>query len=174
MEVKGNVDYDKVVKEFGVSKIDDKLMKRLEKYGDPHHFLRRNIFFAHRDLKWLLDEFDKGNKFFIYTGRAPSGPVHLGHMVPWMFTKWLQDTFDVELWFQFPDEEKFLFKEGLSLEDTEKWTKENMMDVIAMGFDPKKTHFIVDTKHADLMYPEACKVAKKITFSTVKISFRNG
>ncbi|MDP3986785.1 MAG: tryptophan--tRNA ligase, partial [Nanoarchaeota archaeon] len=38
-------------------------------------------------------------------------------------------------------------------------------------FDPKKTHFIIDTKHADLMYKEACKVAKKITFSMVKSSF---
>ena len=42
--------------------------------------LRRNIFFAHRDLKWLLDEYEKGNKFFLYTGRSPSGPIHLGHL----------------------------------------------------------------------------------------------
>ena len=27
-----------------------------------------------------------------------------------MFTKWIQDKFDVNLWFQFPDEEKFLYK----------------------------------------------------------------
>ena len=46
-----------------------------------------------------------------------------------------------------------------------------MLDVIALGFDPKKTHFIVDTVHANLMYPEALKVAKRITFSTVKAAF---
>ena len=46
-----------------------------------------------------------------------------------------------------------------------------MLDIIALGFDPKKTHFIVDTKHAGLMYKEACKVAKKITFNMVKASF---
>jgi tryptophanyl-tRNA synthetase len=46
-----------------------------------------------------------------------------------------------------------------------------MLDIIALGFDPKKTYFIVDTIHAGLMYKEACKVAKKITFSTVKASF---
>ena len=171
-EVSGKVDYDKLVREFGVSKIEDSLLKRIEKNaGDLHFMLRRKVFFAHRDLKWILDEYDKGNKFFLYTGRAPSGSVHLGHLLPWIFTKWLQDKFGVELWFQFPDEEKFLFKNDLSFEDTEKFLNENMLDVIALGFDPKKTHFIIDTKNADLMYKEACKVAKKITFSMVKSSF---
>jgi len=83
----------------------------------------------------------------------------------------LQDKFNVEMWFQFPDEEKFLYKPELTLEDTEKATYEDMKDVIALGFNPKKTHFLVDTKHANLMYREAVKVAKKITFSTVKASF---
>jgi len=46
-----------------------------------------------------------------------------------------------------------------------------MLDVIALGFEPKKTHFLVDTVHAKLMYREACKVAKKITFSTAKAVF---
>jgi len=171
-EVKGNVDYDRLIKEFGVSKIDPAILKRIKKHaGEIHHFLRRGVFFAHRDLKFILDEFEKGNKFFLYTGRAPSGGTHLGHMVPWMFTKWLQDKFGVELYFQFPNEEKFLFKKNLSWEDAQESLQENMLDVIAVGFDPKKTFFLIDTHHANLMYPEALKVAKKITFSTVKAAF---
>ncbi|MBS3106072.1 tryptophan--tRNA ligase [Candidatus Woesearchaeota archaeon] len=175
-EVKGNIDYDKLVHEFGVSKVDEPLLKRMEGHAKKkgltlHHFLRRNIFFAHRDLKFVLDEYDKGNPFFLYTGRAPSGHTHLGHLVPWLFTKWLQDVYGAELWFQFPDEEKFLFKENLTLEDTQKYTTENMLDVIALGFDQKKTKFLIDTKHATQMYPEALKVAKRITFSTAKAAF---
>jgi tryptophanyl-tRNA synthetase len=171
-EVNGEVDYDKLIKEFGTKRIDSALLERIKKHtGTLSHFLRRGIFFSHRDLDWILDEYEKGNKFFLYTGRSPSGPVHMGHMATWMFTKWLQDKFDVELWFQFPDEEKFLFKEELTLEDTKKWTYENALDVIALGFDQKKTHFLVDTVHANLMYKEACRVAKKITFSTAKAVF---
>ena len=170
--VEGNVDYDAVIKQFGVSRIDQNLLKRIEKKaGMLHHFLRRHIFFAHRDLNWVLDEYEKGNPFFLYTGRAPSGHTHLGHLVPWMFTKWLQDVYGVELWFQFPDEEKFLFKENLTLEDTEQYTYENMLDVIALGFNPQKTKFLVDTKHANVMYKEAFKVAKRITYSTAKAAF---
>jgi len=170
-EVRGNIDYVKLIEEFGVSPIGDELLKRVQKYAPLHHFLRRKLFFAHRDLKFVLDEYEKGKKFFLYTGRAPSGPVHIGHLIPWLFTKWLQDVFDVDLYFQFPDEEKYLFKQHLSWEDSQKYLHENMLDVIAVGFDPKKTHFLIDTKHANLMYPEAIKVAKRITFSTVKSSF---
>ena len=170
-EVKGNVDYIKLIKEFGVSKIDKKLLSRIKKHtGELHHYLKRGLFFAHRDLNWLLDKYEKGEKFFLYTGRSPSGPVHIGHMVPWFFTKWLQDKFNVELYFQFPDEEKYLFKD-LDYSEIEKNLYENMLDVIAIGFDPKKTHFIVDTKHANLLYKEATKIAKRITFSTVKSGF---
>ena len=171
-EVSGNIDYDKLIREFGVSKLDDKTLNRIEKHSKEIHFmLRRKVFFANRDINWLLDEYEKGNKFFLYTGRAPSGPVHIGHLLPWIFTKWLQDKFDVELWFQFPDEEKFLFKQDLSFEESQKYLYENMLDVIALGFNPKKTHFIIDTQHANLMYKEAIKVAKKINFSMVKASF---
>ena len=171
-EVRGKVDYEKLIKKFGTKPIDQRLLNRIKKHTKELHFmLRRGIFFSHRDLDWILDEYEKGNKFFLYTGRAPSGPVHIGHLIPWIFTKWLQNKFDVELWFQFPDEEKFLFKEGLSLKDTKKWTRENALDVIALGFDPKKTYFLVDTIHAKLMYREACRVAKKITLSTAKATF---
>lgn len=171
-DVSGDIDYDKLIAEFGVEKLNDAMLERIKKHtSDLHFMLRRKVFFAHRDMKFLLDEYEKGNKFFLYTGRAPSGPVHLGHLMPWIFTKWLQDKFGVELWFQFPDEEKFLFKQELKFEDTQHWLNENMLDVIALGFDPKKTHFIIDTRDADLMYKEACKVAKKITFSMVKSTF---
>jgi len=138
-EVRGNIDYQKLIEQFGISPIDEALLERIKKHTkELHHFLRRKIFFAHRDMNWILDEYEKGNEFFLYTGRAPSGPVHMGHLVPWLFTKWLQDKFNAELWFQFPDEEKTFFHEELTLEDTKKYTYENMLDVIALGFNPEK------------------------------------
>ena len=169
--VKGEINYDKLISEFGLKPLDKKLLKRIEKIaGEIHPYLRREIFFAHRDLEKVLDAYEKGEKFFLYTGAGPSGPIHLGHWSIWNFVKWLQDKYNVELWFQFTDDEKFLYKD-MTYEEIQKWTKENMLDVIAMGFNPKKTHFLIDTKHAGIMYPEAIKVAKKITFSTIKSAF---
>ncbi|MBT4651481.1 tryptophan--tRNA ligase [Candidatus Woesearchaeota archaeon] len=170
-EVQGKIDYDKLVKDFGIKRLTKSDLDQIKEIaGELHPYLRREIFFANRDLKWCLDEYKKGNQFFLYTGCGPSGPLHLGHLTTWIFTKWLQDKFDVDLWFQFTDDEKFLFK-NKSYEEIQEWTHENMLDVIALGFNPKKTHFLIDTKHAGIMYPEAIKVAKKITFSTIKSAF---
>lgn len=169
--VEGKINYEKLMKEFGLKKIDSPLLKRIKKHtGELHPMLTRGIFFAHRDLNWLLDEYEKGNKFFLYTGCGPSGPIHIGHVLVWYFAKWLQNKFDVELYFQFTDDEKFMYKK-LNYEEVQNWLNENMLDVIAVGFDPKKTHFIIDTQHAGILYPEAIKVAKKITYSTIKSSF---
>lgn len=171
-EVQGKMDYNRLIKEFGLEKIDDKILKKVqESAGELHFMLRRGLFFAGRDLRWVLDEYKKGNKFFLYTGCGPSGPIHLGHLQTWIFTKWLQDKFGVELWFQFTDDEKFLLNKDKSFDEIQNWMYENMKDVIALGFDSKKTHFLIDTKHASLIYPEAIKVAKKITYSMVKSTF---
>ena len=171
-EVKGEVDYDRLIKEFGISKLDEKILERIKKHTkDLHFMLTRNIFFAHRDMNWLLYEYEKKNKFFLYTGRGPSGHTHLGHMLPWIFTKWLQDKFGAELYFQITDDEKFLFKKDLTLEDTHNFAYENALDIIALGFDPKKTFIIIDTDYGKTMYKEALKVAKKLNFSTTKSLF---
>lgn len=41
-----------------------------------------------RDLNDILDAYEKGDKFYLYTGRGPSSEaLHLGHLIPFMFTK---------------------------------------------------------------------------------------
>lgn len=170
-EVEGVVDYKQLIKKFGIEKLTQKQIKKIENIaGKSHHMLRRKIFFAGRDLDWLLKQHKEGKEIFIYTGIGPSGPIHIGHLMVWYFAKYLQDAFDAHLYFQFTDDEKFLYKD-LEYEEVQKWLAENMKDVAAVGFDPKKTHFIIDTKHADILYPQAIKVAKKITYSQVKSSF---
>jgi tryptophanyl-tRNA synthetase len=171
-DVKGDIDYDKLVKQFGTKKLDEQLLKELRAIaGEEHYFLRRKIFYSHMYFDEILKAHKKGEKFYLYTGRAPSGPVHLGHLIPWIFTKWLQDKFDAHILFQIPDEEKFLFKDNLSLDDTRRWAYENILDIIAVGFNPEKTHIFLDTEYAGHMYKHACTVAKKITFSTIKSTF---
>lgn len=169
-EVTGDIDYGLLQERFGTTSIDDVLLKRLESYGEIHPMLRRGIFYSHRDVNLLLDEYDKGNKFVLYTGRGPSGNTHLGHIMPWVFNKWIQDVFDVEMLFQMTDDEKFLFKD-LTLEQTRNMAYENALDFVALGFDPEKTKIILDTENIKTLYPIALKVSKKITFSTAKAVF---
>lgn len=98
---------------FGSERISPELIERIEKVtGQPAHpLLKRGIFFSHRDLELILSVKESGKPFYLYTGRGPSSEsMHLGHLIPFMFTKWLQDAFDVPLVIQLTDDEKFLWK----------------------------------------------------------------
>jgi tryptophanyl-tRNA synthetase len=171
-EVKGDVDYDKLVEKFGTELVNQRLINRIKKHaGTVHPMLRRNIFYSHRDLNWVLSEYEKGNPFVLYTGRGPSGDTHLGHLMPWIFTKHLQDVFGSKLLFQLTDDEKFMFSEKLTLKDVDKHAYENALDFIALGFDPKKTEIFIDTEYIKSLYKIAIKVAKRTTFSTAKAVF---
>ena len=51
--------------------------------------------------------------------------------------------FDVPLVIQLTDDEKFLWKD-LKLEECRRLAKENIKDIIAIGFDPEKTFIFTD------------------------------
>ena len=91
--------------------------------------------------------------------------------MPWIFTKYMQDKFDVKLIFQITDDEKFLFNDNKDLKTINKFTFENILDIIAIGFDPNKTKIIINTKHINYLYPLSIEIAKKITLSTAKAVF---
>ena len=169
--VEGDIDYDKLIEKFGTQKISPKLREKIKSMTDEDHFmLRRGIFFSHREMDRILEDYEKGNEFFLYTGRGPSGHTHIGHLVPWVFAKWLQDKFDVNLYFQLTDE-KFYSKTNLTLEETKNFAYENALDFIALGFNPEKTKIIINTKNIQTLYPIAAQVAKKINFSNTKATF---
>ncbi len=171
-EVRGKVDYERLIREFGTQPLTEELLQRLEKYtGERNLQLRRELFFSHRDLDTVLDLYDKGTKFVLYTGRGPSGPVHIGHLVPWIFTKYLQDKFRVNFYFQMTDDEKFLVDDQNKLADMTKFGYENALDLVALGFKPENTFIIYDVQDIDLLYDIALEVAKRITYSTAKATF---
>jgi tryptophanyl-tRNA synthetase len=171
-EVSGDVDYDRLIEQFGTKPMTRSLVKRLERHaGYLHMQLRRGVFFSHRDLDWWLDVYERGEPVGLYTGRGPSGPVHLGHMLPWFFTKYLQDAFDAHLYFQMTDDEKFLYNPQLTLEETVGYTYDNALDLIAVGLDPERTHIISNVDNIEHLYRLSLQVAKRVTYSTIKAVF---
>lgn len=84
------IDYNRLIDQFGTRRITPELLERFETVTGhrPHILLRRGMFFSHRDLSSILDKYEKGKPFFLYTGRGPSSDsMHMGHMIPFMFTK---------------------------------------------------------------------------------------
>jgi tryptophanyl-tRNA synthetase len=172
-EVRGRVDYDKLREQFGTQALDGPLLRRVESLAKAplHPLLARGMYYSHRELGRILDEYERGNRFFLYSGRGPSGPLHTSHLIPFELCQWLQARFGVEMYIQITDDEKFWFRPKLSREETRRWGTENLLDLLAVGFDPKKTHVFFDTRSIHAMYSLAVDVAKRVPYSTVKAVF---
>ncbi|KAJ7460935.1 hypothetical protein B0H11DRAFT_2160396 [Mycena galericulata] len=169
------IDYDKLVEQFGTRRVDAALLERFEKLTGhkPHVFLRRGMFFSHREFDKILDRYEQGKPFFLYTGRGPSSDsMHLGHMVPFVFTKWLQDVFEVPLVIQLTDDEKFLFKHELKVEQTKAFARQNARDIIAVGFNLERTFIFSDYSYVGgAFYENVSKISRQITYSQAKATF---
>jgi tryptophanyl-tRNA synthetase len=165
-EVKGSVDYDKLIKEFGVQPITPHLKQALS----DHVLIRRNFFFAHRELDVALEELKKG-EVFVYTGRGPSGPMHVGHLVPFLLALDLQQRYGVPVIIEMTDDEKFAVKRDITWDEVEHWTHENVLDIIALGFDPDNTFIFRDSEYVRHVYPLLLRIGKHINWSTAKAVF---
>lgn len=137
------VDYDKLIDKFGSEHLTDELIAEFESVSktQAHHFLRRRIFFSHRDLRLILETHKQGKRFYLYTGRGPSSTaMHVGHLLPFIFTVWLQKTFDCPVVIQLTDDEKWACKpDEISEKQAKAFAFENTKDIIACGFDKEKT-----------------------------------
>lgn len=173
------LDYDKLIKRFGSSKIDDELVARFEKVTGKkaHHLLKRGVFFSHRDVNTILNLHEAGKPFYLYTGRGPSSEsMHLGHLIPFLFTKWLQDVFDVPLIIQLTDDEKSLWKD-IKIEDAIKMAHNNAKDIVAVGFDVDKTFIFNDLDFIGQcpdFYKNMVRIQKCVTYNQVKGIFGFG
>lgn len=171
-EVEGIVDYDKLIVEFGTKPLTDELIERTRELtkSELPIFLTRKFFFSHRDYDLVLRDYEEGRGFFLYTGRGPSGPMHIGHIIPFYMTSWFQEKFGVNLYIQVTDDEKFIIHPEFEFEDTKSWAAQNILDIAAVGFDPDRT-FIFQNSEYTKIYEIAVPIAKRITFSTARAVF---
>lgn len=161
----GQFNYDKLTTDFGLKVITPELIKRMEEVTGhkASHFLTREIFFAHQDFDKLVEAKAAGKEIYIYTGRGPSGEsLHLGHLLPMMFTAYLQKIFDCWVVVEMSDEEKYYFKEG-QLDEFMGYTEGNSKDIIACGFNPKKTFMFSSFKYETYMRPLVAQINKKMS-----------
>ena len=172
-EVKGVVNYEKLMKIFGTKPITKELKEELKRLAgnELHMLIRREVFYTHRDLDLIIKDIKEGNGFFLYTGIGPSGPMHIGHLIPFVLTQWFQQKFHTNVYIEITDDEKFLMDKVKSLDEAKRWAYENILDIIALGFDPDKTFIFLDSEYMGNLYPLLIKIAKKLSFNEVKAAF---
>jgi len=157
--VAGDVDYEKLLARFGADELTDDQRQRFP----DHPLVRRGLFYAGRGVSDFLDADEQS----IVTGVGPSGPMHLGHAMVFYFAKRLQDELGARVYVPLSDDEKYWFKDQTAAE-TGEYLRENLRDLLAVGFDPDLTRFVVDTKDADVVYPLATAFGKEVTHSTLE------
>lgn len=172
---KDGIDYKKLITKFGCDPIDGNLIKRFEKVTNvkAHTWLRRGLFFSNKDFSKILDEYEKGNPIYIYTGRGPSSEsIHLGHLIPFIFTKYLQDVFGAVVIIQMSDDEKFVFKgdsQKKSIEYYNALTYSNAKAIIACGFNPHKTYIFSNyRKFGGGLYSNTIKINQSTTGNQIR------
>lgn len=105
-------------------------------------------------------------KSVLYTGRAPGKEgLHLGHYFSYLQTVNLQKKYKLKVFFHIA-----LFERGLDF--TQEQIHEAIRGVLALGFNPLKTFFYVDTlsvKHTQVN--RLMSLASKVTFNTLSNTF---
>lgn len=75
-------------------------------------------------------------------------------------------------WLTRDADEKYLFSEKRTVEEVMGYSRTNAKDIIAVGFDPKKTFIFSDFEYVGgAFYRNIVRFAKRVTYNTAKAVF---
>ena len=167
-EVKGDLDYDKLIKEFGVTP-----MKDLPEVFLENVLFKRKVVFAHRDFQRILEAAQHKKPFVMMTGLMPTGKMHIGHMIlaqQFVFYQKLGAKIVIAV----ADIEAYNAR-GQSLEESRKAAIEDyIINYIALGLKPEncEVYFQSDRskeeKRANAYYRLQNLLARYATFNEFK------
>jgi tryptophanyl-tRNA synthetase len=165
--VEGEIDYRELLDRFGADELTD---DQIARFPDPHPMVRRKVFYAGRDVGRFLAAANGGDTVSLVTGVGPSGPMHVGHAMQFYHAKHLQERTGAHVYIPMSDDEKY-FGKDLTLAEIGEYARENLRDLLAVGFDPERTRITVDTADADVVYPLAVQFGKHVTQSTMEATY---
>ncbi|PTD93394.1 tryptophan--tRNA ligase [archaeon SCG-AAA382B04] len=137
-------DYNKLVDEFGLSKID----KLLNKFPNPHNYHKRGIIFGHRDYEQILDSIKQNKRYVALSGFVPSGDPHLGHKMVMDQLIWHQRN-GGEVFASIADMEA-LGARDISLKEGREIGKSYFLSLIALGLEEEDSYFYYQSREYDL------------------------
>jgi len=167
-EVSGEIDYDRLVKDFGVSS-----MKELPDVFNKNVLFRRKIVFAHRDIQRILEAIKTKKPFAMMTGLMPTGKFHIGHMLLAQQMIFYQ-SLGAKVYIAVADVEAYNAR-GQGIEESRKIAIEQyIMNYIALGLNPKNCEIYFqsarsqDAGRANAYYRLQNLLARHATFNEFK------
>ena len=152
--------YQEKEKEFGLKNI-----KRFVNYcPNPSKYMNLEVIFAHKDFEMIAEAIADKKPWAVVSGLNPSGPLHFGHKVIFDELLWMQKQ-GADIYIPLTNDETYVVGKSKSLAESRKIAYEEVIpSIIAMGFDPKKTHIFVDSDYKDI-YNIAMDLSNKITLN---------
>jgi tryptophanyl-tRNA synthetase len=167
-EIKGDVDYKKIIDDFGI-----KPLKHLPEIFKDNLLFRRGKIFAHRDFKQIIDAIEKKEPFIVMTGLMPTGKFHIGHAIlaqQFIFYQKL----GAKLYIAVADIEAYNAR-GQSLEESyEIAIDQYILNYIALGLKPENCEIYFQSDRSsnalksNKYYQLQNLLAKHVTFNEFK------
>ena len=166
--VDGDIDYAKLVKEFGIEPLNE-----LPEVFRNNVLFRRKVVFAHRDFGRILARIRDGKPFVMMTGLMPTGKMHIGHMLVAQQMIFYQ-SLGAKLYICVADIEAYHAR-GLSLKEARRIAvEEYLLNYIALGLKPDNVDVYFqsdrspDGKKAGAFYRLQNLLARHATFNEFK------
>ncbi len=156
-------DYDKLSKDFGIESFSN----ILKKVPNPHLYMRRGFIFGHKDFNKIIEAINKKQDFAMLTGLMPSGKFHLGHKTIADQMIYYQEL-GAECYITIADIEAYLTRNLTHKEMYETAVNEYLINYIALGLKPKKTHVYFQSEGSKDYMNLSKYVSKKITLNEMK------
>jgi tryptophanyl-tRNA synthetase len=125
-------DYRKLFEEFGIEKFDDVLPE----VPAPHYLMRRGVIFGHRGYDRVARAMAADEEFAVLSGWMPTGDPHIGHKLVIDEIVWHQQQ-GGDAYALIADMEAHSAR-GLSWDEIAHHSREYLLSLIALGFDPEE------------------------------------
>jgi tryptophanyl-tRNA synthetase len=152
----------KLVNEFGAG-----LLKDIIDQCPNFYTFQRGLLYSHRDFDQFMQAIKQRKKVAIVSGVNASGKLHLGHKIVFDTNLYFQREYEIPVFIPISDDESYVTGK---VKDQEEALKNSMIlarELLAYGFDPKRTFFIIDQIFTNV-YNFAIKLSRGTTLSALR------
>ncbi len=154
----------KLIEKFGAG-----AMSNIKEKFDFYTF-KKNLIYSHRDFDQFCSALKAGKKCAIVSGFNASGTIHIGHKPLFDTNLFFQKKYGIPVFIPISDDESYVTGKVKDQEEALKNSLELAKELLAYGFNPKKTYFIIDQIYTNI-YNLAIKLSKKINYSEIKATY---
>ncbi|MCL5404285.1 MAG: tryptophan--tRNA ligase [Candidatus Marsarchaeota archaeon] len=151
----------RLIEKFGAGRISD-----LDEIPDFYTF-KNGLIYSHRDFDRYMSSLKGKKKCAIVSGFNASGLPHLGHIPVFDTNLFFQREYGVNIFMPISDDESYVSGKVKTQEEAIKNSFMLVRTMIAYGFDPSKTKFIIDHIYTNI-YNLAIRLSRGLTLSEVK------